>query len=69
MKQLINDTYIGFEPKICALCSNELKQEQSELILTLMKHKFTVIPRKLRHSRTLGGGFHCVTLDLLRETK
>ena len=44
-------------------------QEQSELILTLMKHNFTVIPRKLRHSRTLGGGFHCVTLDLLRETK
>lgn len=44
-------------------------QEQSELILTLMKHDFTVIPRKLRHSRTLGGGFHCVTLDLLRETK
>ena len=33
MKHLINDTYIGFEPKICALCSNELKQEQSELIL------------------------------------
>lgn len=46
-----------------------IDQEQSELILTLMKHKFTVIPRKLRHSRTLGGGFHCVTLDLLRETK
>lgn len=44
-------------------------QEQSELTLTLMKHNFTVIPRKLRHSRTLGGGFHCVTLDLLRETK
>ena len=28
---------------------------------------FTVIPLTLRHSRTLGGGFHCVTLDLVRE--
>ena len=44
-------------------------QDQSELILTLMKHNFTVVPRKLRHSRTLGGGFHCVTLDLNRESK
>jgi N-dimethylarginine dimethylaminohydrolase len=26
-----------------------------------------VIPLELRHSRTLGGGFHCVTLDLVRE--
>ena len=42
-------------------------QEQSNLILTLMKHNITVVPRKLRHSRTLGGGFHCVTLDLVRE--
>ena len=27
----------------------------------------TVIPMSLRHSRTLGGGFHCVTLDLFRD--
>ncbi len=26
-----------------------------------------VIPLELRHSRTLGGGFHCVTLDLVRS--
>ena len=26
-----------------------------------------VIPLTLRHSRTLGGGFHCVTLDLFRN--
>jgi len=26
-----------------------------------------VIPLELRHSRTLGGGFHCVTLDLIRS--
>jgi glycine amidinotransferase/scyllo-inosamine-4-phosphate amidinotransferase 1 len=32
----------------------------------LEQRGFTVIPLKLRQSRTLGGGFHCVTLDLNR---
>jgi glycine amidinotransferase/scyllo-inosamine-4-phosphate amidinotransferase 1 len=40
---------------------------QTELIRTLEHKKFTVIPMTLRHSRTLGGGFHCVTLDLIRD--
>lgn len=40
---------------------------QTDLIHTLEKHHFTVIPMTLSHSRTLGGGFHCVTLDLWRE--
>jgi scyllo-inosamine-4-phosphate amidinotransferase 1 len=39
---------------------------QTDLIRTLESKKFTVIPLTLRHSRTLGGGFHCVTLDLVR---
>lgn len=39
---------------------------QTALINTLKSYKFTVIPLQLRHSRTLGGGFHCVTLDLVR---
>lgn len=39
---------------------------QTELIRTLQSYKFEVIPLTLRHSRTLGGGFHCVTLDLVR---
>jgi glycine amidinotransferase/scyllo-inosamine-4-phosphate amidinotransferase 1 len=39
---------------------------QTKLIQTLESHGFTVIPHTLRHSRTLGGGFHCVTLDLVR---
>ena len=41
-------------------------RHQTELIKTLENWHFTVIPLELRHSRTLGGGFHCVTLDLLR---
>jgi N-dimethylarginine dimethylaminohydrolase len=39
---------------------------QIKLIQTLESHGLTVIPHTLRHSRTLGGGFHCVTLDLVR---
>lgn len=39
---------------------------QTDLIKTLETNHFTVIPLELRHSRTLGGGFHCVTLDLGR---
>lgn len=41
---------------------------QKQLIKLLeTAFKFDVIPHTLRHSRTLGGGFHCVTLDLWRE--
>jgi scyllo-inosamine-4-phosphate amidinotransferase 1 len=39
---------------------------QTDLIRTLEQRNLTVIPLTLRHSRTLGGGFHCVTLDLVR---
>ena len=41
-------------------------KDQTDLIKTLEQWKFTVIPMQLRHSRTLGGGFHCVTIDTLR---
>ena len=40
---------------------------QTQLITTLEQRGITVIPHTLRHSRTLGGGFHCVTLDLWRQ--
>ena len=39
---------------------------QDALIDLLEQHNMTVIPLELRHSRTLGGGFHCTTLDLVR---
>jgi len=42
-------------------------KDQPMLIDFLEKNQFMVIPMHLRHSRTLGGGFHCVTLDLHRE--
>jgi glycine amidinotransferase/scyllo-inosamine-4-phosphate amidinotransferase 1 len=42
-------------------------RHQTNLIKLLEQHRFTVIPLELRHSRTLGGGFHCVTLDTWRQ--
>lgn len=42
--------------------------KQTELIQNLKNQLgMTVIPHELRHSRTLGGGFHCATLDLVRD--
>ncbi len=39
---------------------------QTYLRIELSKHKVETIGVELRHSRTLGGGHHCVTLDLVR---
>ena len=39
---------------------------QINLIKIIEQQGITVIPHTLRHSRTLGGGFHCATLDLVR---
>jgi glycine amidinotransferase len=38
-----------------------------ELIRTLEQHKFTVVPIRHRHRRLFGGGFHCFTLDTVRD--
>ena len=40
---------------------------QTQLIDLLKKHRISAIPLTLSHSRTLGGGFHCVTLDTRRQ--
>ena len=40
---------------------------QTQLIKDLERCGISSIPLTLRHSRTLGGSFHCVTLDLIRE--
>jgi len=41
-------------------------KDQKALIKLLEKEGLDVIPLKLRHSKMLGGGFHCVTLDVRR---
>lgn len=38
-----------------------------ELIRTLENHNFTVVPVRHRHRRLFGGGFHCFTLDTVRD--
>jgi N-dimethylarginine dimethylaminohydrolase len=42
-------------------------RDQTGLIRLLEKRGLDVIPLKLRHSRMMGGGFHCVTLDIRRK--
>lgn len=44
-------------------------KHQTELIKALEDYNMLVLPLELRHSRTLGGGFHCVTLDLIRTAQ
>ncbi|MGX1914094.1 glycine amidinotransferase [Streptomyces phaeochromogenes] len=38
-----------------------------ELVRTLEDAKFTVVPVRHRHRRLFGGGFHCFTLDTVRD--
>ena len=40
---------------------------QHALIRALERNGIDTLPLTLRHARTLGGGFHCVTLDILRD--
>jgi glycine amidinotransferase/scyllo-inosamine-4-phosphate amidinotransferase 1 len=56
----INMLAIGDKKVICDI-------NQPKIHEALKQNGFHVIPLELRHARTLGGGFHCVTLDLLRE--
>ncbi len=44
-------------------------KHQTELIKLLEKRGIDVLPTLLRHGRTLGGGFHCITLDVRRKGK
>jgi glycine amidinotransferase/scyllo-inosamine-4-phosphate amidinotransferase 1 len=44
-----------------------LDAAQTQLITILKQHGIDSIPLTLSHSRTLGGGFHCVTLDTRRK--
>lgn len=44
-------------------------ERQTSLTKLLESHKFTVVPVKMRHIYTQGGGIHCATLDTVRESK
>ena len=45
---------------------NEWDQLEPSLIKLLEKEGLDVIPLKVRHSELLGGGPHCITLDVRR---
>ena len=40
---------------------------QEDLIEKIRAFGFEIITTEMRQSRTLGGGFHCVTCDLERK--
>ncbi|MEV3930491.1 MULTISPECIES: glycine amidinotransferase [unclassified Streptomyces] len=44
-----------------------VNEASPELVRTLERAKFTVVPVRHRHRRLFGGGFHCFTLDTVRE--
>ena len=43
-----------------------IDENQTKLMKKLKEYDIESIPMSMRHQRTLGGGFHCVTLDLKR---
>ena len=44
-----------------------IDRNQTTLIKLLEKHGLDVIPIRLRHAKMLGGGPHCITLDIRRR--
>ena len=46
-----------------------LEEHQTNLRDELEKHKIHSMMLPMRHARTLGGCFHCVTLDLFRDSR
>jgi hypothetical protein len=45
-----------------------VEERQKSLIKVLESKKFKVIPVKMRHMYTQGGGIHCATLDTVRDS-
>ena len=44
-------------------------ERQTNLIKVLEKYNFKIVPIKMRHIYTQGGGIHCATLDTVRDSK
>ena len=44
-------------------------ERQKEFIKFLEKNKLKVVPVRMRHIYTQGGGIHCATLDTVRDSK
>lgn len=62
-----SSVWIGMNFLVVAPGKAIVDKRQTELIRVLESHGVEVIPAQLTHTRTLGGGFHCVTLDIRRR--
>lgn len=58
----MNMNVFSINPNLIAV-----EEHQEPLRKALEKYKIDCAMLPMRHERTLGGGFHCVTLDLLRN--
>lgn len=55
---------LSLDPKTVVVDSR-----QTQLIKKLEEYQLTVIPIRMRHIYTQGGGIHCATLDTVRKSK
>ncbi|HEX6359008.1 inosamine-phosphate amidinotransferase 1 [Actinophytocola sp.] len=62
-----SSVWIGMNFLVIAPGKAIVDKRQVSLIRELERHGVEVIPSQLTHCRTLGGGFHCVTLDVRRK--
>jgi N-dimethylarginine dimethylaminohydrolase len=58
----IDMNVFSINPNLAVVDSN-----QTGLMKLLEGHGIDIVPLKLRHAKMLGGGFHCVTLDIRRN--
>ena len=58
----INMNLFSVNPNLVAI-----EERQDNLRIELEKHNIECEMLPMRHQRTLGGGFHCVTLDIIRN--
>lgn len=60
----VNVNLLSINPNLVVL-----EEHQTNLRAELEKHKIYSVMLPMRHARTLGGCFHCVTLDLFRDSR
>ncbi|WP_406097328.1 inosamine-phosphate amidinotransferase 1 [Kitasatospora purpeofusca] len=63
----LSESWISMNLLMVAPDTAIVESGQDALIKQLEHAGITVLPHRLRHSRKLGGGFHCVTLDIRRD--
>lgn len=61
-----SSTWVGMNVLPLGPRSVVVEESQTGLVRTLSRHGVECARLPLRHSRTLGGGFHCATLDVRR---